>query len=265
MDKGDLVSTCPASSTCIAGPNQGQPCTTPIDCPNSYCPSYSLFDPVDLCSDGKSLYVISDEGTFTEPDPAAETERAVTLLRMDLDDNGNVTNRDILGRTTTETAHIACDGFAANQGGQIYIPEFHNVPDEGTCFRSEREALVKIAKSNGSTQVVTGRVDAYEGLADCDDLDPVMQLEMTPDGSRMVAGFESGGLWQIRPSPIFYSADISELFQIHPDGSILFAATTDSGATGLVNLYRITPDQVQHGPQDFHRIRLAGPAGDRGR
>jgi hypothetical protein len=246
--------TCPTSSVCISGANQGLPCTTPVDCPGSYCKSYSLFDPVDLCSDGESLYVISDEGTFTEPDPAAETERAVTLLRMDMDDAGNVTKRQLLGRTTTETAHIACDGFAANQGGQVYIPEFHNVPDEGTCFRSEREALVKIAKSNGSTQVVTGRIDAYEGLADCDDLDPVMQLEMTRDGSRMLAAFESGGLWQIRPSPIFFSADITELFQIHPDGSVLFAATTDSGSTGLVNLYRITPDQVQHGPLPYSAL-----------
>ena len=246
--------TCPGSPLCISGPNQGLPCTTPVDCPSSYCKSYSLFDPVDLCSDGKSLYVISDEGTFTEPDPNAETERAVTLLRMDLDDAGNVTKKQLLGRTTTETAHIACDGFSANQGGQIYIPEFHNVPDESNCFRSEREALVKIAKSNGATQVVTGRIDAYEGLADCDDLDPVNQLEMTRDGSRMLAGFESGGLWQIRPSPIFYSADITELFQIHPDGSVLFGATNDSGSTGLVNLYRITPDQVQHGPLPYSAL-----------
>ena len=96
--------------------------------------------------------------------------------------------------------------------------------------------------------------DAYEGLADCDDLDPVMQLEMTRDGSRMLAGFESGGLWQIRPSPIFYSADITELFQIHPDGSVIFAATTDSGSTGLVNLYRITADQVQHGPLPYSAL-----------
>ena len=246
--------TCSTTATCVSGANAGQPCATPADCPGSYCPSYTLFDPVDLCSDGKSLYLISDEGTFTEPDPAAETERAVTLLRMDLDDQGNVVNRDFLGRTTTETAHIACDGFPAGQGGQVYIPEFHNVPDAGDCFRSERESLVRIAKSSGNTQVVTSRIDAYEGLAECDDLDPVMQLEMTRDGGRMLAGFESGGLWQIRPSPLFYSADITELFQIHPDGSVLYAGTTDSGSTGLVNLYRITPGMVQHGPLPYSAL-----------
>ena len=243
--------TCPSTGTCLGGPNAGQPCTLPGDCPSSYCSSHTLFDPVDMCSDGRSLFLISDEGTFTDPDPNAETERAVTLLRMDLDDAGNVTGRELLGRTTSETAHIACDGFPASQGGQVYIPEFHNVPDQGSCFRSEREALVKIAKNNGSTQVVNSRLDALEGLAECDDLDPVMQLEMTRDGSHMVAGFESGGLWQIRPTPQFFSPDITEFFQVHPDGSVLFAASADSGSTGLVNLYRITPEQVQHGPLPY--------------
>ena len=247
--------TCQTTSTCLNGTNAGLPCAVPSDCPGGgYCPSYSLFDPVDLCSDGRSLFLISDEGTFTEPNPAAETERAVTVMRVDYDDTGAVTKRDILDRTTTETGHIACDGFPAGQGGQVYIPEYHNVPDQGSCFRSDREALVKIAKSNGTTQVVTPRIDAYEGLGDCDDLDVVNQLEMTRDGSRMAVGFESGGLWQIRPAPIFYSADITEQFQVHPDGSILYAATAESGATGLVNLYRITPEQVQQGPLPYSSL-----------
>ena len=246
--------TCIASSTCQGGNNPGTPCTLPTDCMGGYCPSYSLFDPVDLCSDGNSLFILSDEGSFTEPDINAETERSISILRMDLDADGNVTKRDILDRTTTETGHIACDGFPAAQGGQVYIPEFHNVPDQGTCFRSEREALVKVAKSNGNTQVLAPRIDAFEGLADCDDLDPVMQLEVTRDGSHMLAGFESGGLWQIKPTALFYSADITELFQVHPDGSVLFAATTDSGSTGLVNLYRITPEQVQSGPLPYSAL-----------
>ena len=243
--------TCATSSTCPGGVNAGLPCTRPTDCPGSYCLSYALFDPIDMCSDGRSLFIVSDEGTFTEPDPNAETERAVTLMRMDLDQAGNVTKRELLGRTTTETTRIACDGFPAGQGGQVYIAEYHNVPDEGSCFRSEREALVKIAKSSGNTQVVTGRIDAYEGLAECDDLDPVLQLEMSRDGGRMVAGFESGGLWQIRPEPLFFSPDITELFQLHPDGSVLFGGQADSGSSGLVNLYRITPGQVQHGPLPY--------------
>src|SRR5580765_5299776 len=67
--------TCTKSSTCPTGANVGQPCTLPSDCPGSFCPSYTTFDPVDLCSDGQDLYLLSDEGTFSEPDPNALTER----------------------------------------------------------------------------------------------------------------------------------------------------------------------------------------------
>lgn len=244
--------TCSTTSTCPSGANAGQPCSRPEECPGSFCPSYTLFDPVDLCGDGQSLYIVSDEGTFTEPNPNAETERAVTVMRMDLDANGGVTKRALLGRLNTETTRLACDATPATQGGQIFVPEFHNVPDQGSCFRSEREALLRISKNNGASQVLATRVDAYEGLLECDDLDPVQQLEVTRDGSRMLAAFESGGLWQIRPSQIFYSADITDTFQVHPDGSALFAATTDAGSTGFVNVYRITPDQVRSGPLPFH-------------
>ncbi len=254
QDCAAVGGSCSATSTCPSGANVGQPCAMPADCPGSFCPAYTLFDPVDLCSDGQSLYLISDEGTFTEPDPSAETERAVTVMRMDLDANGGVTHKEILDRTTTETGHIACDGFPAGQGGQLYVPEFHNVPDMGSCFRSEREALIKINKNSGNTQVVTTRIDALEGLGDCDDLDPVQQLEITPDGAKTFAAFESGGLWQIRPTSIFFSPDITDTFQIHPDGSVLFAAATDSGSTGLVNLYRITAQEVEHGALPFSAL-----------
>ena len=77
---------------------------------------------------------------------------------------------------------------------------------------------------------------------------------MTRDGARMFAAFESGGLWQIRPQPLFYSADITDTFQVHPDGTVLFAATSESGSTGLVNLYRIRPEDVQSGPLPYSAL-----------
>ena len=39
-----------------------------------------------------------------------------------------------------------------------------------------------------------------------------------------------------------------------PDGTVLFAATTESGSTGLVNLYRIRPEDVQSGPLPFSAL-----------
>jgi PKD repeat protein len=244
--------TCPATSTCASGPRAGQPCSLPSDCPLSFCPSFQLFGPAQTCSDGQSLYLLSDDGTYTDPNPNDLTEISETVMRIDYDANGNATDKQILYRPTTETGQIACDDFPASQGGRAYLAEYHQVPDSGSCFRSEREALVTLAKSSGATQVVAPRIDAYEGLNDCsDDLDTVDQLVVTPNAGKTFAGFDFGGLWQIRPTPIFFSPDITSGYQVHPDGTVLYAQAIDSGSTGLVNLYRITPAEVEHGALPF--------------
>jgi PKD domain-containing protein/ASPM-SPD-2-Hydin domain-containing protein len=255
--------TCATTSTCPSGANAGQSCTVPSDCPGSFCPSYTTFDPVEFCSDGQSIYLLSDDGTYTDPNPNDATERSETIMRMDLAADGSVTNKQILYRPTTETGHIACDGFPASQGGQVYIPEYHELPDSLTCFRSDLEELVHINKSNGAAAIVPGfgRIDAAEGLGPCDDLDTVDELVVTRDGSHTFATFDggstanSGGLWQIRPTSLWFSPDIVDTFQAHPDNSVMWAAATDSGSTGLVNLYRITPDQVVHGPLPFASLQ----------
>jgi hypothetical protein len=65
--------------------------------------------------------------------------------RFDLDAAGNVTGRDVLYRTTDDTAIVACDDVAASTGGLAYLPEFHNVPGHGrmparrTRFARRRE------------------------------------------------------------------------------------------------------------------------------
>jgi PKD repeat protein len=247
--------TCATTGTCPAGDNAGKPCALPSDCPKSFCPSYTTFDPVEFCSDGQSLYLLSDDGTYTDPNPNDLTERSETIMRMDLAADGSVTDKQILYRPTTETGHIACDGFPASQGGQVYIPEYHELPDSLTCFRSDLEELVHVNKSNGAAAIVPGfgRIDAAEGLGPCDDLDTVDELVVARDGSHTFATFDggstanSGGLWQIRPTSIWFSPDIIDTFQAHPDNSVMWASGSDSGSTGLVNLYRITPDQVVHG------------------
>src|SRR5262249_32066717 len=138
-----------------------------------------------------------------------DTELSIEVLRANLDGNGNTTDASIIARLTTETGRIACDGFASNAGGRVYVPQFFNVPDSGNCFRSEREAFTSIRKDNGATSVIMPRIDAAEGLGDCDDLDPVAErgLKVTRDGSAVFAAFEgsssgTGGLWRIRPTPL---------------------------------------------------------------
>src|SRR4029453_7586561 len=129
-------------------------CTTHADCPNSDCPSYMLLDPEDMCSGVDGSYVIlSEEGSFTDPNFNAETEKAATLMRVDLDSNGNVTARDILDRPNEETTNLACDGLTPAAGGRGVMAEYFNV-DIGACFRTEKDKLTAIRKSNGSAQII---------------------------------------------------------------------------------------------------------------
>jgi PKD repeat protein len=245
--------TCLQSSTCLSGPNTGQPCSGPNDCPDGYCPAYALFDPNELCGDGAGgIYLLSDEGTFTDPKPA-ENELAVSVLRLSIDEQANVTDRAIIDRANTETLHIACDGFSAAAGGRVYLSEYRTVPDQANCFRTEKEALVAVRKSNGNNQTLMSRIDAAFGFSDCgnDGEDFVAHLESSANGQQVYASSELSGLWRIRPTPLMFTPDVDELFRLHPDGSVLIANTTnptDLKTVGIVNLYRISPDQVQAGP-----------------
>lgn len=245
--------TCLQSSTCLSGPNAGQPCSGAGDCPDGFCPAYALFDPLELCGDGAGgIYVLSDEGTFTDPSPG-ENELAVSVLRLSLDDQANVVDRAIIDRANTETLHIACDGFGAGAGGRVYLSEYRTVPDQPNCFRTEKEALVAVRKSNGNNQTLMPRIDAAFGYSECgnDGEDYVAHLETSPDGQQVYASSELSGLWRIRPTPLLFTPDVDELFRLHPDGSVLIATSTDPPdlkTLGIVNLYRISPDQVQAGP-----------------
>lgn len=245
--------TCLQASTCLSGDAAGQPCAGPGDCPNGYCPAYALFDPLELCGDGAGgVYILSDEGTFTDPSPG-ENELAVSVLRLSLDDDANVVDRAIIDRANTETLHIACDGFGAAAGGRVYLSEYRTVPDQATCFRTEKEALVAVRKNNGNNQTLMSRIDAAFGYSDCgnDGEDFVAHLETTPDGQQVYASSELSGLWRIRPTPLLFTPDVDELFRLHPDGSVLIATSTDPTdlkTVGIINLYKISPDQVQGGP-----------------
>lgn len=253
--------TCLTSSTCLSGDNAGAPCTQPSDCTNGFCPSYAVFDPLEMCGDGAGgLYLLSDEGTFTDPSPG-ETELAVSVLRMSLDGAGNVTQSQIIDRATTETLHIACDGFGTDAGGRLFLAEFRNVPDSGNCFRSEKESLTAIRKSNGNAQTILSRIDAQVGLPECEDIDPTTHLEVSPDGAKVWAGFESNGLWRIRPTPLQYIDGFTffeELFRLHPDDGLILANATDGPTTSLINVFKVTADQVAQNPLPMTALTPCG-------
>jgi PKD repeat protein len=246
--------TCPHNGVCYGGARDTQFCTVPADCPGSVagCSSYTAFDPVEICSDGAGgLYMLSDDGAFTDPNPNPNgDELGVDVARVTLDANGNSTGIAIIDRTTSDTAHIACDGFAADAGGRVYLAENHQL-NLDNCFRSEEESLVTVRKSDGTNQTLIPRIDAVEGLSGCaDDIDNTTHLEVSSDGSQAFASFDSGGLWRLRPAPLqFLDQTYSEdFFRLHPDGSVVFARLTNSGTTATINVFKVSPAQVATNP-----------------
>jgi PKD repeat protein len=233
------------------GPGTGDLCIDDGDCASNggTCNQSltTLFDPVDMCSDGNGgLYLMSDEGTYTDPTPG-DNERDVSVLRLTLDDGAARTGAAIVAHETSGTTQLACDGFTPGDGGKLYTAEFRNV-NLPACFRSEQEALVALRKSTGANEVLLPRIDAAEGLDGCeDDVDQVVDLNVTGDGIEMFASLEDAGLFQIRPAFRPIVSDIHDGFQLHPDGDIVYVTATDGGTAGLLSVYKISPSQAASG------------------
>src|SRR5207249_7391704 len=245
--------TCALTSVCVGGDRPGQVCNTPADCPGGFCRSTSLgSDPVDMCGDGTGgLYLMTDIGTFTDPNLNASTDLSTSVVQLEFDpQTGARTATDILARTTDETQVIACDGVAPEAGGLVYVPEFFNVDFPATpCSRDSREALTAVSKSTGPPVVIVADIAAAAGYGECDDFDPTADLEVARDGSAIFASLPLTGLSRIRPTPLPISPDIIDYFQVHPDGSIVYVTTSDSISTGSLNIYKISPDQAVAGVQ----------------
>jgi hypothetical protein len=245
--------TCPATGVCARGERGGQPCSALGDCPGSFCTAAFPFDPADMCGDGQGgLYIMSDEGAYTDPNQERETLLMVSLLRLQFDASGQRIGAEIIARTTESTTQIACDGTPAEAGGRLYVPEYHNVISPGDCFRDAREALVAFRKSSGDASVVMPRIDTIENLNDCDDVDTVTDLQAARDGSAVFASLpgadiDTGGIYRIRPTTLRILQDFDDIFQVHPDGSVIVATASDEGTNGILRVYKISPEQAQLG------------------
>jgi hypothetical protein len=240
--------TCPTSGTCFGGDRAGLPCSTETECPNGFgCSSAMSFGPVKMCGDGAGgVVMLSDEGTYTDPNPTDATQLDGTLLHIQYDGNGNRLGAQILLRTTENTSQITCDAIPPSSGGNVYMAEYHAVANSGKCARSDREALVAIGKSTGSESTILSRIDAAEGLGPCDDYDPSDDLEASRDGSSVFVALP-GGLIRLRPITLLMTPDVDGPFEVHPDGSVLVVVPTDQGSIGTLQLYKITPEQALNG------------------
>jgi hypothetical protein len=216
--------------------NAGETCSGPV----------TPIDVSEMCSDGQSLFVLSED-SYTDPNPDADPGLSGSVVRFDLDGGAGVTGRRVLDRTIDETLHLACDHIPAATGGLVYIAEFHAVDSSASCDRDERDALVTINKTTGNARSVMSRIDQAAGVGDCDFRDAVGQLRVAADGVKKYAAFDSAGLWRIAPTPLPFTPDVRDGFQVAADGSVVFAIAHDRGATASIDLYRMTEAQVEHG------------------
>jgi hypothetical protein len=249
---GDCPSggTCAQSATCAGGDRAGQPCTVPQDCPRGRCPSYDTLDvPVDLCGDGAGgLYLLSDEGTFTDPAPGLN-ELSQTVLAVQLDDTAGRVGARLLDRVNSQTQQIACDRLGS---GNVYLAEFAAVQTQPSCFRDGIERLVALRKNGSGRVTVLDRIDEAEDLPVCEDYDEVQDLQVTRDGSAAFATLDAGGLYRVWPRPTeIITQELRNpisTFQVHPDGGLLLATARDLGPTGIISLYKVFPEQAARGP-----------------
>src|SRR5579871_4886780 len=235
----------------------GDPCIVGGDCASKTClpGKGATFDPVDLCTDGQNLYLLSDS-VFTDNSNA---NLLVGVLALSLAPNGTRTGADILYRTTDSTTQIACDRAP---GGSIYLSEYHDLNLPARCFRSAQENLVAVNRTTGAATTLLRQVDGVEGLDPCnDDLDPANDLEVatTRNGPVVYADFDGGfdvggGVYRAWPSALPLSPDITDFFQVHSDGSVLYVTATDPappnacpGPVGLLSVYKISPQQAATG------------------
>lgn len=248
---------------CVSGNNTGTRdlCYVDGDCQaaGEQCvataPINVSFDPSDFCGDGLGNLFILSEDTVLDPSNS-DNEITGSVVRLKLDDDGNRTAQDVLKRISGTTTQIACDTITAGNGGTVYMAEYHYI-ESATCVRDARESLTGIRKGTGALQVIGNidRIDAFEvpPLDICeDDYDPVTDLAVSADGSQVFMLPENGGIYRLRPTPLYIVQPNSPLFktdrvQIGPDGALYYATASDSGTTGTLRLYKIFPEQAETG------------------
>ena len=235
---------------CAGGASNPDACVRDGDCSGGGVCSVASYpiDVTDMCADANSIFVLS-ENTYSDPRDDPDTELSGTLVRFDLDGRGAVTGREVLYRSTDETEQLACDGLVAGTGGLAYLAEFRTVLDTATCERDERDALVGINKGTGGSRIANGlsRIDQAANVGECQFRDGVADLVVAADGVKKYASFDTAGLWLITPVPKWFTPDVRDLFDAHPDGSIAFVLTHDRGTVGSIDLYRLSESQVEHG------------------
>jgi hypothetical protein len=103
-----------------------------------------------MCGDGEGgLYLLSDTGTYTDPNPNDVNTLNGTLMHVRFDGSGNRVGAEIVERTTDGTAQIACDKLAASAGGQLYLAENFAYSPGPSCFERLRRGAGELFDALG--------------------------------------------------------------------------------------------------------------------
>jgi hypothetical protein len=208
------------------------------------------FDAEDLCADPDgTLVVLGIDGTATDPDPNAETERSAAVLRVSIDAAGTPLEQRIIDRVTGDTTTIACDEQPLGSRGRVYVAEYFDV-DSDACDRTERERLKSIRKDGRGTSDLENRLDSIQGLDACNDLeDSAAALATLGSGDPLFVSFDLGGVWRFADRrPFLLGSVFADAVAAHPDGAVLHATAVQAGTRTSIALHKVSAARVAGGP-----------------
>jgi len=199
-----------------------------------------------MCADGTgSVYIINDDVRFDLNDNGDPLESGM-IMRIGVDGSRSM----VTTKVTEESMALGCQSGSA---GRIYWGNYELFgPDE-----DEKEALKSVPKSGGSVKTEIDNINARMGDADPESYidpsdgfisyEPSTTIRVTADGkSHYVANFF--GLYRVNPRPaLVLSFDVSEVFDVFPDGSILTTSVTETDSDATLRVYKINPEHAATG------------------
>ncbi len=236
---------------CFGGDQHLAPCSGPGGCPGGTCGE--VLDPIDTCTDRNgAVYIMSDEARFDFNDDRDPPESGM-ILRADLDGSRST----VTTKVTEESPVIACQ---SGSGGRIFWANYELIlPDD-----DEKEALRSVPRSGGPVKKEIDNVNARMGDADplnyIDPRDgfvyyePSTALRVTSDGAHYMANFY--GLYRLTPTPaLLLTRDVTEAFELFPDGSILATALDENDSEATIRVYKFEPSRAVTGALALNDLR----------
>jgi hypothetical protein len=236
---------------CLGGDQHLTPCSGPSGCPGGTCGE--VLDPIDICADRSgAVYIMSDEARFDLNDDRDPPESGM-ILRAGLDGSRSTVTTKI----TEESPVIACQ---PGSGGRIFWANYELYgPDE-----DEKEALRSVPKTGGTVKKEIDNINVRMGDADPTNYldpssdyvyyEPSAALRVTSGGAYYMANFY--GLYRLTPTPaLLLTRDVTDTFELFPDGSILATAVDENDVEATIRVYKFDPNRAVTGALALSDLR----------